>query len=110
MPVGIINETHEPDSFYGTERNPVEKNIIPATWWEAGLMFSGDLAPGLRYDVAVTSGLDVSKKGTKSSFKIRDGRQKVAKAQANDLAYTGRIKWTAMPGVTLAATMQYQEN
>ena len=110
MPVGILNETHEPDSFYGTERNPVEKNIIPATWWEAGLMFSGDLAPGLRYDVAVTSGLDVSKKGTKSSFKIRDGRQKVAKAQANDLAYTGRIKWTAMPGVTLAATMQYQEN
>ena len=110
MPVGILNETHEPDSFYGTERNPVEKNIIPATWWEAGLMFSGDLAPGLRYDVAVTSGLDVSKKGTKTSFKIRDGRQKVAKAQANDLAYTGRIKWTAMPGVTLAATMQYQEN
>ena len=110
MPVGIINETHEPDSFYGTERNPVEKNIIPATWWEAGLMFSGDLAPGLRYDVAVTSGLDVSKKGTKTSFKIRDGRQKVAKAQANDLAYTGRIKWTAMPGVTLAATMQYQDN
>jgi hypothetical protein len=110
MPVGILNETHEPDSFYGTERNPVEKNIIPATWWEAGLMFSGDLAPGLRYDVAVTSGLDVSKKGTKNSFKIRDGRQKVAKAQANDLAYTGRIKWTAMPGVTLAATMQYQEN
>ena len=110
MPVGILNETHEPDSFYGTERNPVEKNIIPATWWEAGLMFSGDLAPGLRYDVAVTSGLDVSKKGTKTSFKIRDGRQKVAKAQANDLAYTGRIKWTAMPGVTLAATMQYQDN
>jgi len=110
MPVGILNETHEPDSFYGTERNPVEKNIIPATWWEAGLMFSGDLAPGLRYDVAVTSGLDVSKKGSKSSFKIRDGRQKVAKAQANDLAYTGRIKWTAMPGVTLAATMQYQDN
>ena len=110
MPVGILNETHEPDSFYGTERNPVEKNIIPATWWEAGLMFSGDLAPGLRYDVAVTSGLDVSKKGSKTSFKIRDGRQKVAKAQANDLAYTGRIKWTAMPGVTLAATMQYQDN
>ena len=110
MPVGILNETHEPDTFYGTERNPVEKNIIPATWWEAGLMFSGDLAEGLRYDVAMTSGLDVSKKGTKSSFKIRDGRQKVAKAQANDLAYTGRIKYTAIPGVELAATMHYQEN
>lgn len=32
MPVGIINETHEPPAFYGVERNPVEKNILPATW------------------------------------------------------------------------------
>ena len=32
MPIGILNETHEPDTFYGTERNAVEKNIIPATW------------------------------------------------------------------------------
>jgi len=110
LPVGIINETHEPNTFYGTERNPVEKNIIPATWWEGGVMFSGDIANGFAYDLAVTSGLDVSKKGTEASFKIRDGRQKVGKAQANDLAYTGRLKWTAIPGVELAATMQYQED
>ena len=31
IPVGIINETHEPPTFYGVERNGVEKNIIPAT-------------------------------------------------------------------------------
>jgi hypothetical protein len=109
-PVGIINETHEPNTFYGTERNPVEKNIIPATWWAAGTMFSGELAQGFSYDMAVTSGLDVSKKGDKSTYKIRDGRQKVAKAIAEDLAYTGRLKWTAMPGVELAVTAQYQEN
>jgi len=110
LPVGIINETHEPDTFYGTERNAVEKNIIPATWWEGGLMFSGDIANGFAYDLAVHSGLDVSKKGDVSTFKIRDGRQKVGKAQADDLAYTGRLKWTAIPGVELAATMQYQED
>ena len=40
VPVGIINETHEPPTFYGVERNPVEKNIIPATWWEAGAGFN----------------------------------------------------------------------
>ena len=110
LPVGILNETHEPDTFYGTERNSVEKNIIPTTWWEGGVMFSGDIANGFAYDLAVHSGLDVSKEGTKTSFKIRDGRQKVAEAQANDLAYTGRLKWTAIPGVELAATVQYQED
>ena len=109
-PVGIINETHEPNTFYGTERNPVEKNIVPATWWAAGTMFSGEIANGFSYDVAVTSGLDVSKKGSKTSYKIRDGRQKVSKALADDFAYTGRLKWTAIPGVEIAATVQYQED
>jgi len=109
-PVGIINETHEPNTFYGTERNPVEKNIIPATWWAAGTMFSGELAKGFSYDVAVTSGLDVSKQLSKTTYKIRDGRQKVSEALADDLAYTGRLKWTGIPGVELAVTGQYQEN
>jgi len=106
MPVGIINETHEPATFYGTERNPVEKNIVPATWWEGGVMFSGEIANGFSYDLAVTSGL--SAKDT--NYKIRDGRQKVGKANAESLAYTGRLKWTAIPGIELAATAQYQED
>ena len=110
MPVGILNETHEPDTFYGVERNPVENKIIPSTWWEGGVMFSGNITNGFAYDLALTSGLDVSKQGAKTSFKIRDGRQKVGNAQANDLAYTGRLKWTAIPGVELAATLQYQED
>lgn len=109
-PVGIINETHEPNTFYGTERNNVEKNIIPTTWWEGGAMLSGELAQGFSYDVALTSGLDVSKDGSKTSYKIRDGRQKVAEAKAEDPAYTGRLKWTAIPGVELAASVQYQND
>jgi hypothetical protein len=36
VPVGILNETHEPTTFYGVERNPIESNILPTTWWEGG--------------------------------------------------------------------------
>ena len=100
VPVGIVNETHEPNVFYGTERNPVEKNIIPATWWEAGAALNGELATGLSYDVALTSGLDLSVKN-----KIRDGRTKVAKARANSPMITGRIKYTGKPGLELATTV-----
>ena len=103
IPVGIINETHEPPTFYGVERNGVEKNIIPATWWEAGVAFNYKPAAGVSIDGAVTSGLNVS-----DDFKIRDGRQKVAKATAENLAYTGRVKYTAVAGLELAATLQYQ--
>ncbi len=107
LPVGILNETHEPNRFYGTERNPVEKNIIPTTWWEAGAMFSGEIAQGFSYDVAAHSGLAVT---AGKSYKVRNGRQKVSEAEAQDFAYTGRVKWTGMPGVELSALVQYQEN
>ncbi|MBL4815382.1 MAG: porin [Shewanella sp.] len=105
MPVGIINETHEPPAFYGVERNPVEKNILPATWWEAGAALNVKAAPGLAFDGAITSGLYVDE-----TYSIRGGRQKVSKAKADDLAYTARVKYTAVPGLELAATAQYQSD
>lgn len=104
IPVGILNETHEPDTFYGVERNLVEKNIIPTTWWETGAMLRGEFAPGLSYNFAIHSGLG------NDSTNIRSGRQKSAKADANDLAYTARIKYTGVPGLELAATVQLQED
>ena len=103
MPVGILNETHEPPTFYGVERNPVERNIIPTTWWEGGADLHGELAPGFSYNLAVSSGLDVPQSGSRA-FLIRSGRSKVSEARANDGAVTGRLKWTGMPGVELAAT------
>jgi len=111
IPVGIINETHEPPTFYGVERNGVEKNIIPATWWEAGASINFKLSGGLAFDGAITSGLNSTKKNPDGSYNftgIRKGRQKVAKATAENLAYTGRIKYTVINGLELAATMQYQ--
>jgi len=104
LPVGIINETHEPNTFYGTERNNVEKHIIPATWWEAGAAISGELNQGLSYDMAAHSGLYIAE----GNHKPRDGRQKAGNAKADDLAFTGRLKYTAIPGLELAATLQYQ--
>ena len=109
IPVGIINETHEPPAFYGVERNPVEKNILPATWWEGGIALNVKAAPGLSFDGAITSGLAVETTGNKA-YNIRSGRQKVSKAKADDLAYTARVKYTAVPGLELAATAQYQSD
>jgi len=106
MPVGILNETHEPETFYGVERNPVEKNIIPSTWWEGGAMFSGEIAEGFSYDAGVHSGLFIDP--SKGKAKIRDGRQKVSEAEGDDLAYTARIKYTGIPGLELATTFQHQ--
>jgi hypothetical protein len=112
LPVGIINETHEPPTFYGVERNPVEKDIIPATWWAGGVGLSGEAAPGWGYDVVLHEGLKIPGAMDKdfSGYKVRGGRQKTGKAKADDLAGTARIKWTGIPGTEIAGTVQYQSD
>jgi len=108
IPVGILNQTHEPDTFYGVERNNVERNIIPTTWWEGGLALNGEIAPGWNYDTAFTSGLKLD--ADAGQFKIRDGRQKVSEADASDPAYTANLKYTGVAGLELGATLQYQQD
>jgi len=104
VPIGIINETHEPDTFYGVERNSVEKRIIPATWWEAGVMNSGTFGEGFSYDVGFHSGLETT------DANIRSGRQKNSKASAETWALTGRIKYTGIQGLELASTINWQQD
>jgi len=108
IPVGLLNQTHEPDTFYGVERNNVEKNIIPTTWWEGGLALNGELAPGLSYETAFTSGLKLD--AEEGQWMIRDGRQKVSEADASDPAYTLNLKYTGIAGLELGATVQYQQD
>lgn len=105
IPVGILNETHEPPTFYGVERNIVESEILPTTWTEGGAGLIGQLGGGFSYGAYVHSGLEVG-----ADQEIRNGREKVADAEARDWAFTGRLKYTGISGLELAATLQYQED
>lgn len=109
LPIGIINETHEPPTFYGVERNDVESIIIPGTWWENGAALSGQYASGISWDFAIHSGLQVPTAGD-SIYRIRSGRQKSSNAVAEDLAYTARIGYSGIQGLQLAASYQHQSD
>jgi hypothetical protein len=106
VPVGIINETHEPPTFYGVERNPVETSILPGTWWEGGAAVTANLGAGLTLVGAVTSGMKAT---AADNYDVRLARQELAQGtQAKNPAYTARLKWTAIPGIELAASIQRQ--
>jgi hypothetical protein len=109
LPVGIINETHEPPTFYGVERNDVENIILPSTWWESGAAVSGQYGNGVSWDFAVHSGLQVPTTGS-NTYRIRSGRQKASKAVAEDLAYTARVAFSGIQGLQLAASYQHQSD
>ncbi len=107
VPVGFINETHEPNTFYGVERPVVESAIIPTTWGEAGGMLSSRFDNGFSVDAAVTSGMNTN---AGKNYAVRSGRQSVSEAVANDLAYTLRVRWTGLAGVELGAALNYQSD
>ena len=60
VPVGIINERHEPPVFHGVERPFVDTVIVPSTWFEAGAGVHGELGRGLRYRAYVMAPLDAA--------------------------------------------------
>ncbi|MCY4225110.1 MAG: hypothetical protein OXF06_09770 [Bacteroidetes bacterium] len=100
IPVGLVNELHEPTVFIGSERPVTERVIIPSTWREngAGIYgFSGDLA----YRLYVVNGF----KGSGfSASGLRGGRQKGVKAKASSLAITGRVDYSPTPGMFVGAS------
>jgi hypothetical protein len=101
IPVGFVNELHEPPVFHGATRPQVERVIIPTTWRENGAGAFGDLGP-FSYRTYVVAGLTSA--GFSSSSALRGGRQKGSKSVAEDLAWTGRFDLTEVPGLLLGAS------
>ena len=61
VPLGLLNEHHEPTNYYGVERNFVETAIIPSTWREGGVAGYGSTDSGLIWNIGVTTGPDLGK-------------------------------------------------
>ena len=96
LPMGFLNEVHEPPFYLGTHRPSVERQIIPTTWRENGMGVYGQFGEGrLQYRVYVVNGLDAT--GFSSSG-LRGGRQKGSRALANDLAFVARLDVEPWPG------------
>ncbi len=102
VPVGFINEMHEPPFFHGVIRPEVERLIIPTTWREGGVGIFGTLAPGLDYRAYVLNGLNAQ--GYSSSNGIRGGRQNGNRALADDLAGTVRIQYAPFAGASVGGS------
>jgi hypothetical protein len=109
IPSGMLNESHEPTRYYGVFRNFVETAIIPSTWREGGISLEGNTQSGLRWDVGVTTGFDISKwdatstQGLESPLGSIPGE--LALAHARDLSGFGALNYTGIPGLRLGGSI-----
>lgn len=104
VPMGIVNEYHEPTTFNGVERPSMDKSIVPTTWREIGLGISGKYnVANLRYQVYMFNGF-ASKNGSKllgGSNGLRNGRQKGAESTMNNVNFAGKLDYYGLLGLRL---------
>jgi hypothetical protein len=101
VPMGLVNELHEPTLFLGAKRPDVERVIIPSTWRENGFGLFGEAGP-VSYRTYMINGLRAD---GFSSAGLRSGRQKGALAFAEDFAWVGRLDYTATPGLLAGVSL-----
>jgi len=103
LPMGFLNQTHEPTTFWSAQRALVETYIIPSTWHENGVGTygrSGDFS----WQAYVVNGFDASGFDLGTSG-LRGGRQGGSKADAEDLAVTARLDYRGVPGLLVGASI-----
>jgi hypothetical protein len=102
VPVGIINERHEPPVFFGVERPLVDTVIIPTTWFETGVGVHGELGRGWRYRAYVMAPLNAANFSADEG--VRGGRQKGSEANIGRAAFTGRAEYVGIRRLTVGVS------
>ena len=104
--MGIINEYHEPTTFNGTLRPNIDNKIVPATWRELGMGFTGKFdALSLKYQLYAFNGFNGY--GTAGMFKgddgLRGGRQKGIKSYMTSPDVSVKLDYYGVKGLKIGA-------
>lgn len=106
IPVGIINLTHEPNTYYSVQRPFFDNDVIPTTWREMGTGIYGDITEGLKYQFYLSEGL----RGEGFGFDegIREGRQEGTSSNPIHPAVSGRLEYLPIAGLRIGGSFYYQ--
>lgn len=104
IPMGIINEYHEPPTYNGVERPFIDNVIAPTTWRELGAGFTGTVLPAsLKYQVYVVNGFN-GYNGTgrlNGRNGLRSGRQKGAESYISSPNLSAKVEYYGIKGLNL---------
>lgn len=107
IPMGIVNEYHEPTTFNGVERPLIDSKIAPTTWREIGFGLSGNIIPAsLKYQAYIVNGFNgYNGKGNlngKNGF--RSGRQRGAESFMSSPNFTAKAEYYGIRGLNIGVS------
>lgn len=103
-PAGIVNEIHEPPTFFGVERPTYHSLIIPTTWSANGVGIYG-MYKGLNYKFSVLEGMDAD--GITAKSGIRGARYNGHYGDGHNLMYNIRLDYSNVPGLLFGASATF---
>ncbi len=101
VPMGLINQWHEPPVFHGVERPGLDQTVIPTTWRELAVGFTGDLEGGWSYEAYVGSSLQPQELGPQG---LVGARSLGADARLQAVAGFGSLQYEPLLGLSLGLT------
>ncbi len=105
IPMGLINEYHEPPTFNGVNRPSIANIIVPTTWREIGFGFTGRFQnAGIKYQAYLMngfSGFDGTKGLITGEKFLREARQKGAKSIMTSPDLSMKIDYFGVRGLKL---------
>ena len=108
VPMGFVNEIHEPTTFWTVDRPMTERYVLPSTWHENGVGTYG-AAGDFSWRVYMMNGFDSDGFDLAGSG-LRGGRQKGSKAKADSPAFVARADWEGVRGLTLGTSVYNGES
>ena len=104
IPMGIVNEYHEPTTFNGVERPLIDGKIAPSTWREIGFGISGTIQPAsLKYQAYLVNGFNGYDGAAKlnGANGLRSGRQKGASSYISAPNFSGKVEFYGIRGLNV---------
>ena len=105
VPVGGLNNAHEPLNFFTVYRPEGEYTILPSTWHDTGVSLWGQ-AGAWRYEALVVAGLDGFMFNTDNFIKNGAGSPYEFKV-ANNYGFAARIDNTSIRNLRLSVSGYY---
>ena len=103
MPLGFVNQNHEPTAFYGVLRPAIDTSIIPTTLREVGFQLFGEHDNGVSWSAGVSTGPDLTKwdpaDAEAAGSPLRAVHQEGQFAKSKNLSLFGAADWRGIPGL-----------
>ena len=113
VPMGYVNEYHEPPVFYGVERPGLDNYVVPTTWRELGIGATGNLENlSLKYQAYIFNGF-ISYSDGEGTLRgvdgLRKGRQKGAESVIHNPNFSVKLDYYGILGLKVGLAGYFGE-